>query len=282
MASVAQIERPSTLDDVRVHFQHYRGDGPRVVLVHAIGFDHHTWQPILPALTDRYDVVALDLPGHGASEKPPDADYGPLSLGARLIRLLDELGWDDAVFIGNSLGGGASLAAALQAPERVRGLGLLNSVGFRRGLPPVGRLAMVPLVPSLAGVAPPLAVRLGLASCRHARGSLTDERCTASRNYLRTRDGRAAFFRALRQLYGQDLEKMAAHYPSIECPALVLHGERDPLIRLSHAMQLAQTIPPAELVRLQRCGHFPQEECPRQVGDALREFLENSVRHPRS
>jgi pimeloyl-ACP methyl ester carboxylesterase len=261
------------LDNVSVHFQRYGDGGPRVVLVHAIGFDHRTWEPILPALAG-YEVVAVDLPGHGESGKPHDVDYGPYSLGSRMIRLLDELGWESAAFIGNSLGGGTSLAAALQAPERVKALALLNSVAFQQALPPLGRLASVPLVPHLSRIAPHLAVKLGLESCRHRWGSVSTERCTASRSYLRSAEGHGAFFRALRQLYGGDLSRMAEHYSEITCPTLVLHGERDPLIRLPHAAQLAETIPHAQFARLPHCGHFPQEECPEEVAKALRPFLE--------
>ena len=61
----------------------------------------------------------------------------------------------------NSLGGGTSLAATLQAPERVRALALINSVAFREGLPLVGRLGFLPVAPFLSCYAPGLAVRTG-------------------------------------------------------------------------------------------------------------------------
>jgi pimeloyl-ACP methyl ester carboxylesterase len=54
----------------------------------------------------------------------------------------------------------------------------------------------------------------------------------------------------------------------------VLHGEKDPLIRFSHAEHLVRTIPDAQLTRLARCGHFPQEECPEAVARAIVPFLE--------
>jgi pimeloyl-ACP methyl ester carboxylesterase len=265
------------LDGVRVYHSMRGADGPRVLLVHAIGFDHRTWNLILPHLEERYRVAVLDLPGHGRSDKPADADYGPWSLGTRVVQLLDELGWNDATLVGNSLGGGVSLAVALQAPERVRALGLLNSVAFRWGLPPVGRLAAVPLVPAIAQYVPVFGVRFGLETCRHRWGSVTPDQCTVSRQYLRTPEGRGAFFRALRHLYGTDLERMAQHYPEIRCPTLVLHGEKDPLIRLSHAERLAKTIPDAEFVRIPRCGHFPQEESAAAVALELRKFLDRTI-----
>jgi len=265
------------LADVFVHHARRGKDGPKVLLIHAIGFDHTTWELILPYLEDRYDLALIDLPGHGESGKPADADYGPMSLGRRVLAVLDELGWDRAALVGNSLGGGVSLAAVLQAPERVTALTLVNSVGLRPGLPPLGRLAGIPFLPLLSGFAPALAVRLGLESCRARWGSVTAARCDSSRTYLRNPEGRGAFFRALRQLYGSDLEQMARRYPEICCPTLVLHGDRDPLIRMRHAEQLARAIQGAELVRLPGCGHFPQEECPEKVGVPLRRFLDRAL-----
>ncbi|MCC2671697.1 MAG: uncharacterized protein K0Q72_4168 [Armatimonadetes bacterium] len=276
MTSVPHSRLPG-LDDVKVYHSLRGADGPRVLLIHAIGFDHRTWNLVLPHLEDRYRVAVLDLPGHGRSEKPPDADYGPWSLGQRVVRLLDELGWDDVALVGNSLGGGVSLAVTLQAPQRVRALALFNSVAFRWGLPPVGRLAAVPLLPAIARYVPVLGVRVGLETCRHRWGSVSVDQCAASREYLRTPEGRGAFFRALRHLYGPDLEWMSQRYREIQCSTLVLHGEKDPLIRLRHAERLAQTIPHAQLVRIPRCGHFPQEEAAPAVALELRKFLDRTV-----
>lgn len=264
----------SSLLNTQLHFVRWGDRGPRVILIHAIGFDHRSWEPIAPLLREEYQLVALDLPGHGESEKPAGVDYGLRSLGARVVRFMDEMGWEDAILVGNSLGGGTSLAVTLQAPERVRGLALVNSVAFRQGLPLLGRLGLLPLVPLVSCYAPGLAVRLGLESVRGAWGSVTQDRCRACGVYLRSSEGRAAFFTALRALYGQDLDRMSEHYHEIRCPTLVLHGERDPLIRVSHAERLAKTIPGAELVRIPRCGHFAQEERPDVVARELRRFFE--------
>jgi len=277
MARSSKSPAGRDLADVFVHHARRGKDGPKVLLVHAIGFDHTTWEPILPYLEDRYDLALIDLPGHGASDKPAGADYGPLSLGRRVVAVMDELGWERAALVGNSLGGGVSLATTLAAPERVTALALVNSVGLRPGLPPLGRLAGIPFLPVLSGYAPTLAVRVGLESCRARWGSVSSARCASSRTYLRSPEGRSAFFQALRQLYGPDLEQMARHYSEIRCPTLILHGERDPLIRLRHAEQLSRVIHGAELVRIPGCGHFPQEECPEKVGIPLRRFLDHSL-----
>ena len=262
------------LHGTRIHYHRWGVAGPRVLLIHAIGFDHHSWKPIIPYLEDRYQLVALDLPGHGESEKPAGVDYSLRSLSERVVGFLDELGWDDAILIGNSLGGGTSLAVAERAPERVNGLALCNSVAYRAALPILGRLALFPLVSMVSPWAPSFAVRVGLETVRASWGSVTGERCSAVGRYFRSREGRSAFFQTLRQLYGADLAEMEPHYRELRCPALVLHGEGDLLIRVRFAERLAREIPHAQFVRLPRCGHFPQEERPEETGRALRTFLD--------
>lgn len=269
----ATAAEPYSLLDARLHFGRWGWKGPRVLLVHAIGLDHHSWSLILPYLVDGYQVAAVDLPGHGKSEKPLAVDYDLWSLGARIARFLDELEWEDAILVGNSIGGGVSLSATLQAPRRVRALALVNSVAYRSGLPLIGRLAFAPVAP-LAALAPNIAMRVGLESVRRKWGSVTMDRCSAAGQYFRSVEGRAAFFRTLRQLYGPSLDEMSAHYHEIRCPALVLHGVNDPLIRLGHAARLAHGLPHGELVTLPGCGHFPQEEDPKPTGTALRRFLD--------
>src|SRR5438270_12321627 len=116
VADHESIKIIADLTSTKVHFIRRGEQGLRVVLVHAIGFDDRSWDLVLPRLAERCRVAAIDLPGHGESDKPLGADYGLEALGARLVRVLDELGWEDAVLVGNSLGGGTSLAATLRAP----------------------------------------------------------------------------------------------------------------------------------------------------------------------
>jgi len=268
--------RPKTearLRDCRIHYRQWGARGPRVLLVHAIGFDHHSWDGVARLLQDDCQLVALDLPGHGRSDKPAGADYNLWALGERVGQFLEELGWEDAFLVGNSIGGGTVLSLAVQHPERARALALVNSVAFRAGLPLVGRLGGLPLLPLVSGYVPPLFVRLGLGTVHCDWRKVSADRTRLCCDYFKAAEGRAAFFRMLGQLYGPDLERMAEHYREIRCPTLILHGERDWLIRLAHAERLSRTIPGAELVRIPRCGHFPSEECPEIVARELRRFF---------
>ncbi|MFD9130409.1 alpha/beta fold hydrolase [Kitasatospora sp. NPDC059571] len=97
------------------------GDGPPVVLVHAGVADHRMWDPVVPALAERYTVVRYDLRGFGASAPPA----GPFTETGDLLGLLDGLGHREVRLVGASWGARVAADFALAHPARVRSLTLL-------------------------------------------------------------------------------------------------------------------------------------------------------------
>src|SRR3954454_11975742 len=105
------------------------GEGPAVVLVHGLALSSATWKYVIPALAERYTVLAPDLFGHGESAKP----RGDYSLGAHASGLRDlmvALGIERATLVGHSLGGGIAMQLGYQFPERCERLVLVASGGL--------------------------------------------------------------------------------------------------------------------------------------------------------
>jgi pimeloyl-ACP methyl ester carboxylesterase len=101
------------------------GAGPRVtVLLHGLLLSQRMQGPLAVGLAERGQrVITLDLLGHGRSDRPRDMwRYSMPEYGREVIALLDHLGLEDAVVLGTSLGANATLEAAAQAPERLRGM----------------------------------------------------------------------------------------------------------------------------------------------------------------
>jgi pimeloyl-ACP methyl ester carboxylesterase len=107
------------------------GGGPTVLLLHATLHDRHDFDPIVEALARRYRTIAVDWPGHGDSD-PVDATVEPSApLFADVLEdVVDGLGVSRAVLIGNSVGGFAAARLAINRPECVAGLVLVNTGGF--------------------------------------------------------------------------------------------------------------------------------------------------------
>jgi pimeloyl-ACP methyl ester carboxylesterase len=107
------------------------GSGPTVLLLHATLHDRHDFDPIVDALARRYRTIAVDWPGHGDSDPIDAADEPSAPLFANVLEdVVDGLGITRAVLIGNSVGGFAAARLAINRPETVAGLVLVNNGGF--------------------------------------------------------------------------------------------------------------------------------------------------------
>ena len=113
--------RSITITDLPTHRQliggstlayHRVGVGQPLVLLHGLGASRQSWDPVLPALVDQHDVIAVDLPGHGDSSPFRARDSAPADIAARVAELLDELGLQTVHVGGNSLGGWVALELA--------------------------------------------------------------------------------------------------------------------------------------------------------------------------
>ena len=114
------------------HFlsHHREGTGKPVVLVHGFCESYQVWNNIMPALTSHYEVIAVDLGGFGGSADLLPHPTTTEVLAEQIKELLWNLGIDQAVWIGHSLGGYVSLAFADKYPAQVKGLGLIHSTAL--------------------------------------------------------------------------------------------------------------------------------------------------------
>lgn len=241
------------------------------VFLHAIGLTHHSWEAAAGRVAREYPALALTLPGAGESDLPPDGDYS-LAGQARRILAAARAHWGEQgprrwVLVGNSLGGAVALAAAVGGAQEIVSLVLVNAAAYRQALPGVGHLGHLPGMHWLVRAAPRWSIRAGLTVGSGRWGWTTDQHGHRCQQAFRRPGGSLAFLLMLRALYGPELSHLAPRYPRLEVPALVLHGQRDPLIPRWSSARLAQEIPTARLVPLPNLGHFPQEEDPRRVAE---------------
>src|SRR3954447_6867699 len=106
------------------------GDGPAVLLLHGYPETHLMWHAVAPALAERFTVVAADLPGYGASFRPPlsadHASHAKRALAADLVAAMAALGFERFALVGHDRGGRVAYRMALDHPERVSRLAVLD------------------------------------------------------------------------------------------------------------------------------------------------------------
>jgi pimeloyl-ACP methyl ester carboxylesterase len=250
------------------------GSGPAVVLIHGFASSLYTWKDVLPALVPGHDVVALDLPGFGGSERPEDLTFGELP--AAVLGLMDDLRIDRAALAGNSLGGAVAAVLAADETRRVSALVLIDAAGFNlepEEAPGMVRLAVSPVAPLLARLPlTRLLVEQSLRQVFYDDGHVTDERVAEYMQALR-RPGALASIRSLGRSLRDEGGIVQERLPRIEAPTLVVWGREDRWIPLADADRFVDAIPGARKVVIDGCGHMPQAEKPEVVGRLLREFV---------
>lgn len=240
------------------------GTGPVIVLIHGVAGSSTTWRGVLPALAERYTVVAPDLLGHGHSAKPRgDYSLGAYASGVR--DLLAVLGLERATLIGHSLGGGVAMQFSYQFPERVERLVLVASGGLGKEVSPLLRAVTLPGAEYVVPVVLHRKVREAgewLGRFPHRLGWKPDDSLAELwKGYttLTDRAGQQAFIQTVRSVIdiaGQRVSARDRLYLARALPTLIVWGDCDRIIPVSHAYLAAEAMPEARLEILEGAGHF--------------------------
>ncbi len=259
------------------------GSGPVLLLIHGMAGTLETWQAVIEPLAQRHTVIAVDLPGHGASEAGA-GDYSLGSLAAGLRDVLVKLGHERATLVGHSLGGGIAMQFAYQFPEITERLVLVSSGGLGPEVNPVLRAAALPganlFIAATAGPGRVAGTALarGLASVGFQPSADVAE---VARGYASLADAgrRNAFLATLRAVVGTDGQRVEAGdrlYLAEGMPVLIIWGRGDRIIPVAHAEHAHEAIPDSRLEIFDGAGHMPQLEVPARFVAVLERFLEET------
>lgn len=253
--------------------------GPVLVLIHGSNASLHTWEPWVAELGGTYRTVSMDLPGHGLTGRVPGDDYSREAMAAFVIEIMDALGIERFAVAGNSMGGGVSAMIALEHPERVSALILVNSAGIpvernANDVPLAFRLAGMPVIGKvLRYVLPRSVVEEGLKKVFVDQSKVTDEMVARYLDLSLHEGNRDATRIRFAQNAARDEVAFAARLGEISMPTLIMWGDQDGLIPVAAAHEFQARIPHAELVIYENVGHVPMEEVPEESAAAVAAFL---------
>jgi pimeloyl-ACP methyl ester carboxylesterase len=261
------------------------GSGPPIVLIHGMLNSSSHWQSVALNLAGEYTVIAPDLIGHGDSAAP----RGDYSLGAHAssIRdLLAALGVERATIVGHSLGGGVAMQFYYQFPQRVERLVLVSSGGLGHEVSPMLRSAALPGTSALLSLTihPRVLGALRLAGRRlrdrEIRAGVYIQAVARALSPLESAGAREAFVQTLRaviDVHGQRVSATDRLYLLESMPTMIVWGERDNTIPLSHGREAHEAVPHSHFRTLPRAAHFPHLEDPDGLSEALRTFMHATV-----
>jgi pimeloyl-ACP methyl ester carboxylesterase len=256
-----------------------KGAGPVLLLIHGMAGSLETWRSVIDPLARDATVLAVDLPGHGASS-PGGGDYSLGSLAAGLRDVLATLGHDRATLVGHSLGGGIAMQFSYQFPEMTERLVLVSSGGLGLEVNPVLRAASLPganLFLSVTAEATRRGSGLAQRVLRATRSASSPGLDELVRSYasLADADRRAAFLGTVRSvvgLNGQTVHASDRLYLAKELPVLIIWGAEDPIIPVEHARATHKLLPDSTLAVFDGVRHFPHVEAPQQFVAAIHDF----------
>ncbi len=250
---------------------HRAGVGEPLALIHGLGSRWQVWEPVLGALAAEREVIALDLPGFGASPMPPQGTPAGIGSLTHLVsEFLDELGLERPHVAGNSLGGWLALELAKQG--RVASATALSPAGFfNRRESTFARTSLKLMVSGARALAPSADQLLRPPSAR----ALAFGQVTARPRRIPPYDAAEAV-RAFANAPWFDETLEATSFPErfvggehISVPVTIAWGERDRLLLPRQASRARSAIPTADLVMLEGCGHVPTYDDPEQVVTVL-------------
>jgi len=255
--------------------------GSPVVLIHGIGQYIENWLPSFGALAAKRRVYAVDLLGHGRTDKPLDVSYKIADLAQFVKDFMAALGIERAHIVGHSLGGAIGIQLALVHPMVVDKLALVNSGGLGKEVTIALRIVYVPILGEIL-TRPSRSASANFAKLVvHDPAVMTDELIELSyqmslisgvqKSFLRIWRANGNLFGQSKSIYNPNVQGL----PSITKPVLVVWGRQDQVIPVAHAEVAAKSLPNVRVQIFDNCGHFPMLERTQSFNELLLEFLDN-------
>ena len=264
-------------------YHEFYGSGDPILLIHGFGGSTYSWRELIPHLSQRNKIIALDLKGFGKSPKPEDSEYSIYNQASLVINFIQEHELESITLVGHSYGGAVALVVALTMlesnPTLLSKLILIDSVAYAQPMPSFIKVLRTPILRWI--------VRLILTKKQQVKsvlklGYYDDDKINdgAVRVYVEALDspgGKHAIVQVAEQIIPEDIEELCSVYKNIEVPTLILWGREDEIIPLWVGKRLASEMPDSDLVIIEQCGHIPHEEKPEKTIKIITRFLEETT-----
>ena len=273
------------IEGISIHYKQWEGSDGHLILLHGFGASVFSWHRVTEALTEFGTVTAYDRPAFGLSGRLLPADFQGVNPYTRayqpelLKELMDALGIQSAVVIGNSAGGTVAVQMALEYPQYVDALILVDPALLTTGGSPAWLNPLLRL-PSINRIGPLIVRTIAnrslslLDRAYHDPSMISEETIEGYTRPFRVRNWDIAFWDFLKA--AEDLD-LAERLDELNMPVLVITGDDDRIVPTEDSIRAAGMIPGAELVVIPACGHVPHEECPEEFMKSVADFLNNTL-----
>jgi len=260
------------VDGNRVHYRD-EGEGQTIVLIHGTASSLHTWDKWNELLKHDYRVIRMDLPGFGLTGPDHNRRYEVQDDIRFLSAFLAHVNTETIHLVGSSLGGRIAWQYALEFPDKVESLTLMNALGYEQeSWPPPIELAQWPIVDKIMEIfSPRFMYQIGLKDVYFDERLVTDELVDRYFELSRYRGNLAEFPSRVKAR----LDKDSALISGISVPTLIQWGRDDKYFPVENAYRFDMDIRKSNLRIYSNVGHLPMEELPESTVRDFKEFIRN-------
>ena len=268
-------------ENTHIMYRVIEGDPSLTFLfIHGLGENLRTWKKMEEQLTIPYQILLIDLPGHGQSSLQRRTNYSHDNLSQLLWKFVDKIGTGDLVIVGHSLGGNIALRMAAIRPEKIQGLFLLSpSVFDTRGFPLPRLITNNIFLRPLLDVMIRRIVRSPERLTKLLQQAVFDETAVdgdlIERIVTPITDNPKSYLTLIYLFRNSSRNRKLPDFGGIHVPVLIINGTEDLWVKPEDTLRLASLLPDGKLILLPSCGHMPQEEKPNEVVQKLEEFVKN-------
>ncbi|GAA3949206.1 alpha/beta hydrolase [Allohahella marinimesophila] len=257
---------------MRIHYRDV-GEGPVIILVHGIFSSLHTWDGWVEELRKSNRVITLDLPGYGLTGGPENIDDFNVEFVYSVFQnFIQYMEAEHFTLAGSSFGGYLSARYAVDHPEKVDRLILIDPSGYSQGERPlVFKMASTPVVGSIMKVfQPPFMITRNVKKNYGDPSKLTEENLYRY-VHMAQREGAKPLYVKTLQMLGEDkADGTDMSFSGVKAPTLLMWGEEDEWTPLSQSERWMADLRNVKLITYPEVGHMPMEEIPFQtVSDAI-------------
>ena len=249
-----------------------------VILIHGLGASAEIWMHNVFALAVQHTVYVLDLAGFGRSEKPAAA-FIPPDYAHFIDGFMRALNIEQASLVGQSLGGGIALLYALQFPQKINKLVLVNCAGFGKEIIWTLRFMSLPGIGELLSFPTRIGVSIFFKLAVRNQALITEDFIDVYYRLFRQPGSPQFLLRVIRMLVDingakeEVLSPVMENLHRIKNPTLIIWGEDDRVFPLTHATYGKEKIPASQLYVMKQCGHIPNFERSAEFNRVVLDFL---------
>ena len=259
------------------------GSGESILLIHGITTYSFIWRNMIPLLSEKYDVISVDLLGCGESDKPLNVSYSIKHHSELLKEFIDRLCIRKLHVVGHDVGGGIAQILAVNYPDLLIDLTLINTIGY-------DFWPVQPVVAMKTPIIRQLAIAtfdLGTFKILVKRGVYYKERVTRELmdfflHQMKTKEGRKAFLHFADCLDNQDLLEIESRFRNLKLPVLIIRGEKDNYLNSEISKKLHNDFQNSDLIKIATGGHFIQEDEPQKLVEIMTHFFKGKQDDPKS